>query len=402
MKDFFSFFILILFSLTTNQISAQSNLKKGYIITNDKDTITGLIDFRTDKRNASYCRFKQNEHSKVQLYSPYEIFGYRLADEGKYYISKEVEINGVKHRAFLEYLIDGMMSLYYLVYSDKEISEQGFYFFENEDGEMISITKKKDTVVDGKKKEDNHYKGILRYIFQDQPAISNSLNKASFNKGYLIDLTKEYHTLTCTTEQECIEFENDYRKKFMNIKFTIYAGFQSINYKLSPDKLMSSYNFDNSFSPIAGGLMSISDDRWSKSFHFLADVSLSGLKEEKSLTTTTYTRIYKFNTLMINTKLGIKYAYPRGAFRPTASIGFGVTALTNTSAKYLNKYNYQESFQEENADRILASHLIGYTGAIGADYILNNNQAIIFRAGYDFYKNGDEMKMFQVNVGYTF
>jgi len=46
---------LLLFTLP---ISAQVNPQRGYILTNEGDTIRGTIDSRSETKNAQSCRFK--------------------------------------------------------------------------------------------------------------------------------------------------------------------------------------------------------------------------------------------------------------------------------------------------------------------------------------------------------
>jgi hypothetical protein len=104
-------FVFLLLSLWGN---SQNNYVPGYIITNKQDTIHGLIDFRTDRMNNSVCKFKVSLQDSVKTYLPYEISGYRFVNETKYYISKTVTIDKVEYKLFLEYLVQGILNLYYL------------------------------------------------------------------------------------------------------------------------------------------------------------------------------------------------------------------------------------------------------------------------------------------------
>jgi len=124
-----SFIFFVLFA----SLKAQSNYKKGYVITNDNDTIYGLIDFRTDAINATRCTFKSEQAEKI--YYPGDIAGYKFSDEGKYYVTREVTIDSIPQKFFLEYLVQGMMDLYYLR-SDGKV----YYLFDKVI-DLIEITK---------------------------------------------------------------------------------------------------------------------------------------------------------------------------------------------------------------------------------------------------------------------
>lgn len=47
----------LLWAMVPIQMAAQVNPQKGYIITNEGDTIHGTIDYRSDVRNARECSF---------------------------------------------------------------------------------------------------------------------------------------------------------------------------------------------------------------------------------------------------------------------------------------------------------------------------------------------------------
>lgn len=81
---------------------AQNNYRPGFIITVQKDTIYGEIDYRTDKMNAKRCVFQsQGNDTEPVTYHPFEILGYRFTDDGKYYVSKNIELKyGVSTPSF--------------------------------------------------------------------------------------------------------------------------------------------------------------------------------------------------------------------------------------------------------------------------------------------------------------
>ncbi len=93
---------------------------------------------------------------------------YRI-ENGNYYISKDVTIDSLKQKVFLEYLVKGIVDLYYLKDSQKEI-----YFLEK-DNQMIPLSNDASIVTissnDGSEKnyekKSNQYKSVLTYLFQN-------------------------------------------------------------------------------------------------------------------------------------------------------------------------------------------------------------------------------------------
>lgn len=80
MKHITLFFTLLVYA----SASAQVNPMQGYVITNNNDTIHGMIDYRSDAKNALECHFKENGQSDYRTYAPSDISGYRFTDDGIY------------------------------------------------------------------------------------------------------------------------------------------------------------------------------------------------------------------------------------------------------------------------------------------------------------------------------
>ena len=93
-------------------IQAQRDYRKGYIITNQQDTVYGWIDYRGDIRNSKVCSFKKTETDQATEYSPSDIAAYRFINS-KFYVSKNVGSEYVPKLVFLEYLVNGLANLYY-------------------------------------------------------------------------------------------------------------------------------------------------------------------------------------------------------------------------------------------------------------------------------------------------
>ena len=87
--------LVLLFLIPSLQLLAQSNVREGYIITLQDDTIHGEIDFRTSAMNMKRCVFRKKGDTSFKTYLPGEISGYRFTSNGIYYVSKEVKTDEV-------------------------------------------------------------------------------------------------------------------------------------------------------------------------------------------------------------------------------------------------------------------------------------------------------------------
>lgn len=64
--------------------AAQSNFKKGYVVTNSKDTLKGYIDYKESDLNPNSVKFKDNPESKPQTFTIDECIAYSIDSFEKY------------------------------------------------------------------------------------------------------------------------------------------------------------------------------------------------------------------------------------------------------------------------------------------------------------------------------
>jgi len=418
--------ITVLLLLTVTMLNAQSNYRPGYIITNNNDTVNGFIDFRTDKANARVCKFKPSETGGERLYNPGEIAGFRYIEDGKYYVSRDFLIKGKQEKAFWEYLVQGVLSLYFL--PDEEAD---YYLFEDEAGEVTLVPKvasrvppsslnfQPDLKFEGNKmyeKPDNRYVGIVRYRFRDVESVAKEVNNVQFNHPSMIKLTKKYHDAVCTTGEECIVFETKLEdKSSVKTQISVYGGLQTVSYHLP--RLDFGVIF-HCLSPVIGVQFNLSNLRWQKSFSLQADISFSQLRGNAHLSKIDvggYPRIdryLKYHTMIADGKMGVKYTYPKGKVRPLAEAGVLVSYLFASSG---TNHSFGQNIEggqinESIKDLLFPTLMYGYYMGVGVDYSLKNDHFLLFRAGFDYeigsnnimVKYTDKIKIWQFKIGYTF
>lgn len=297
------------FLLTCISVYSQSNYRPGFIITLEQDTVYGQIDFRTDKMNAQRCVFKSEENAKPLTYLPFEILGYRFTDDGKYYVSRMIKLDEKLEEipVFLEYLLQGIKSLYYYESEDHEL----YFIQEGEqlvtlDAPELEKMKSEGMVVNG---HSDRYVPTLQYVFKDCPELTTKVLKTPFTHKGLIDITKEYHYAVCKSGEDCIEFENRTGgRKGVQILFTPYVGLVQYDF----------VSYDNVQKPnisyMAGVNIAITNRRWMGIISGVLDFSLSKLD---MLPYQPYnTAEYDFTATAVSMKLGIRVMYPKGKVRP--------------------------------------------------------------------------------------
>lgn len=262
---------LCIFLLTSYLVHSQYSFEPGSIITNDLDTINGLIEIGNTKMNGLYCHYKKDSSSATIKYKPDDIYGYMVPGK-KHYRSKEVEISEYSSRKlFLEYLVDGVVDLYYF----QETVGNALFFMEK-NGELIELSNNPVIFSQGEKKyikDSRKYTGLLKYITYDYPSLSPEIDKVDFTHKALIDITKKYHDYSCDSidciiyykEAEKLDdskwlfklglsggyrrtklmFENRIVSNKGLIALTIFGGgsiFKPINTKITESNITDSYN----------------------------------------------------------------------------------------------------------------------------------------------------------------
>ncbi len=210
-------YIITLLLLTYQIIYAQSNFQEGYLLITKFDTLYGQIDNKNYYQNSQICYFKLAD--SISSYYPNQIYGYRFT-RGKYYISKQVNLDGQLHKLFLEYLINGRLDIYYY----RDALNFNHYFVSKDSlpiRELIYYEGIKE--INGKQiyYQVNKITGILEYYTSGCSEIKKLISEINEpTHKNLIQFAKKYHEMTCQNDS-CIIYE---KKMPKNIKLTVFGG----------------------------------------------------------------------------------------------------------------------------------------------------------------------------------
>ena len=314
-------FTFLFLAVCFTEAFAQSNFRRGFIITNEQDTVSGWIDFRTDARNMQVCDFRSTRIGRTQTFLPGEIYGYRFYEEGKFYVSREIVIDGEPRIVFLEFMVQGMMNLFFYI----DTSTFGglpveYYFFEDQTGRMIPMQRQPYRLVkidEGPSvmRQDLRYRGIARYLFHQHETIAEQTDELEFNHFAMINLVREYHDLTCLIGEECIVFETTKNQNFNKFQFSIYGGTLSL---ASRNNFMN-YSI-NSTAPMIGARMNLFAPRIDNNLSFQIDLGFARMNDVRVLQNVE-TAIEQY---VLPLQLGIRYAF-FGKYRVRPTLGTGVS-----------------------------------------------------------------------------
>ena len=226
-------FALLAFSATA--ATAQTNPKPGFIITNDGDTVRGVIDFRTNERLSRQCDFWADGGGGGVTYKPGDIEGFRFDNNGKYFVTRRLNLDGEPKLYFAEFMVQGKMNLYCVADKYNE-----YFFFEREDGETAQLTNRSfissslQDVQDHKKEARTQY-GKVKILLQDSRAAIDDMNDMDMSRKKLVSVVRDYHNDVCTDGSSCIVYEYKEKSDRLKIRFKAFAGYAYYSHE-STDK----------------------------------------------------------------------------------------------------------------------------------------------------------------------
>ncbi len=338
MKSYFAFLTLLLCTISLSQVWAQKELKPGFIITLQQDTIYGFINNKSTSSLNTSCEFFSNNNSTSTIYKPGDISVFQIDNE-KCFISKTVSIDGEDKTLFLEFLLEGIVNLYYCDYKrnssyyiekDDEIYELKNNHIEYENDNGIKY-----------KKFDNKYKGILMVIFKDEPQLAQQINSSILSHKSLINLSKNYHDMVCTDHQ-CIIYE---KQKKGHTVIRPFVGFQASSLSLTTSKDRTTYTSYKVGADFCFPTFN-SSPRWD----FWVGINLSKDEANAKFNNNIFGedaqhRIYlKDNALQI--PFSLEYTIPYKKILPFVGFGYSNVFLLNTTSETYRVFRYNDGYEQ--------------------------------------------------------
>jgi len=313
--------VIILFLI--QNITAQPNFRKGFVVTNNNDTISGFIDYKYWIYNPKSISFKKVNSGKVIKYLPSDIklffvekeyykggfveIGRNYEDFGK--IDNQRFLDYKKEALFLKYLVKGKLNLLSL----REIGSDRVHFFVQTENQKVQqlVKKKYLTEKDGEKVStfNNLYVGTLKLEMHDAPELFERITKTSLSYGSLTRLISDYNKEHGTNSYKYI---NKSRAWKSSLELTIGAVNQNFN------DLSENNDFTNElpYSFIGGIGFNTFNPRKLKSVSLYTSAKLKKVKynysyQEQNLSFPTFYDIYYKNidALCLQTNIVIRYNY---------------------------------------------------------------------------------------------
>ena len=219
-------FILYLSFFSAAFSIAQVNPKPGYVITNTGDTVRGILDFRTNDILSKRCMFQANGENEFKTYNPGDIESFRFDHNGKYFVTRRLNVYGDPQLYFAEFMVQGKMNLYCV--ADKYAE---YFFFEREDGEMAQFTNRSlissSSIQEEKsnQQEKKEQYGKVKILLKDSWKAVQDMNEKDLSRKKLVNVVRDYHKDVCTDGSSCMVYEYKEESDKVKTHLKAFAGY---------------------------------------------------------------------------------------------------------------------------------------------------------------------------------
>lgn len=350
--------VIIIFHI--DGIQAKSDFRDGYIITINKDTIFGKINYGSESINSKLCIFKTA--TGTTEYTPAQIFGYGFVNDR--YFSSQI----LKDR-FVEVLVEGEINLYksgYDLYVQKTGNEP--ILLESRmirDTMEAKVTGGTEMVVGYR--EDLKWKQILSFLTSDCTDSYEAVQLLSLNEKDLTTFAIDYNK--CKRSKYI--HHQAIRPRFI-IDYGVYAGLVSstLRFKNIPGQFSQLANVYQSRDPSPGLLFAISSPGISErsalqiELYYIRTSFYSQIVKNNGASTGYYETYIDFSEISV--PLSLRYKIPLGNSSVFFNAGADLAFISDKNSR-VNREMLTGSVVDTYLEKVLNfnTNTIGYWGDTG-------------------------------------
>ena len=308
----FRHLLILLCAFLIKPVMAQQDFRPGYVILNSGDTLKGEIDYRADYFMGLICTFRENTNAPKRKFTADSIMAYRFTNS-KYFVSENIKTEGSNEnkRVFLEYLIKGALSVYYLR------DDNGDHYYINKKGyNLLELPYSEQLVFDKSVNGYNYIRSTkhidrLNYYTKDAPSLKPEIEKTTEpDRRDLIKIATDYNNAVCK-DTACVIFNKPPVNSKINPEFVLgYWDFNTGASGLTFAKFRNESFIVRKNYPLAGLLLHFKLSDASEKLYFKSGIFASQIEYTTNQT-----------TLVLKIPMHFEYQYPKGPFRPNFSFG---------------------------------------------------------------------------------
>jgi len=377
-KTLKSLLILILGTFLSLNAFSQQNFIPGYVVTMDGDTLQGQIDYRNWDKNPDKITFRQEGKTTSTQYSPLDIKSFKANDE--VYVSAvvkssvssrkagnlgdETELKTATDTTFLQTLIQGDKSLYYL---KNRRGIENFYIGRNGQYDLLVYNVYKSNK-ENKVRINKRYVGQLVLYFNNAPSVRQQIQRTDYTKTSLKNLFLTYYKQSSTAPK----FQK--KKDKGSVEYGIVAGATISTVKFGGNDMvyLTSADISPSVNPTGGLFLDFilprSQGKWSiynelnyNSYQLSTDYN--GYYHDIYYTEQINAE-FAFSYLSLNNM--VRFRYPVKSCYLYFNAGFS-NGIIIDETNHKTDVGRFETTESKGLDDI-KKHDVGYIGGIGMQY----------------------------------
>jgi hypothetical protein len=321
-------------------------------ITTEIGTSTGmnLID-NGDEENSKSCQVKTG--SVIYKFTPLEVKEYGFKN-GRAYVSKELQVQGVSKSVFLERLAKGKTSLYYYCSEGNAM-----FYLEKPDGKLYEIPEYND--------EGKSYKQLIKDLTNDCEGVNGYVQYLSYRKKSMANLLSRY--------------ENCAQRPFPHFRYGLNLGYNFTMLNIPTGFTNQTFEgFD--FKYETGSSIGLFVDNPIKNsdftYHGEIEYSKSGFSYSDYGPFGGYDFVSNIHSLKL--PLLVRYTYPSNHISPFVDVGGAITY------NFINKsFLYQSTISGNmvdiaivNGPGYIGDMQFGYSCGAGFEFKLITKQFLFF------------------------
>lgn len=358
---------------------SQTDFRKGYVITNARDTLFGLVDYREKAIAYESCDFKASKGQNTITYEPSSIIGYGFEND-KSFQSREISIkNQPSQVAFLEVIVSGPVSLF--KFKDTYFIEKG------NDGLQQLINETKEVFVEGKRvlKNTNQHIGTINMLVFDCAEIRTRVQKIRLREKDLTNLIDDYNR--CKRESSItFKVKKPWTKAIIGL--TGGLNVSQLKFDTNPGYEHLTGDFEVSKSPMIGASFDILSPRLSERISFHGDLLYltskyynytlysSGSSVERNYVT--------IELQQLKVPIGIRYTFPKREFTPYFNVGISSTIHLSSNSNWVQEVESNSVVNtNENEALTIKNKQFGLWGGCGVLKSINNKLNAFLELRYE-------------------
>ncbi len=358
---------------------SQTDFRRGYVITNAKDTLFGLVDYREGAKAYKTCAFKKSKNLNEFIYEPSGIIGYGF-DDDKYFQSREIFTKGQSSEAvFLEVIVKGLVSLYKF--------ENIFFVEKDNNGLQQLINEREETIVNGitRVKNTNQHIVTLNMLLYDCSEISAKVQRIGLDEKALTKLITEYNN--CQGDSSII-FKA--KKPWVKALIGITGGVNNsqLNYDPSLGYAHLTGEFEASTSPIVGASLDILSPRINERLSFQSHIFfLTSQYYKYSFFQTNFSTEINYVTIelqQLKIPIGFRYIFPTRSLTPYFGLGLSSTVHLSTSSSWIQVTEFNNVVEIKNNEVSgLIGNQLGVWGGCGISKSIHDKLNVFVEFRYE-------------------